>query len=412
MLAVGDSTRPSPWAATWYALRLGCLSFGGPAGQIALVSRELVEERRWLPAADFARALNLAMLLPGPEALQTVIYVGWRLYGAPGGIVAGLAFLGPGAVLLVGLSWLYMRWGALAPVAAGLTGLKAVVVALVSVALVSLARRMLRARSDYGIAIGAGLWVAVLHFSSAVALALGALVTLAMRQPHEPTASVARPTRDYGHVCRVIGAGLVLWCLPWGIVHIMAPGSVAEQVYLTLTRVALGGFGGAYAIVSWVGQLFVQDHHWIGVADLTAGIGLSETTPGPLLLVLQFYGFAAGWLAATPSLAWISAIICAFLASWATFLPSFVLVLALAPEVESLVARPAIARALQGVGAAVVGVIATFAVGVGRAVLMPQGMLDWRPTVIAAGAGLLLSRRGVGLPATMALGIVAGWLTG
>jgi len=410
-MVVGERNRPSPWAATRYALRLGCLSFGGPAGQIALVSREVVDERRWLDADDFARALNLAMLLPGPEALQTVIYVGWRLYGVRGGIVAGMAFLGPGAALLIGLSWLYMRWGALAPVAAGLTGLKAVVAAMVAVALVSLSRRMLRTRRDQCIALAAGLWVAALHLSSAIALALAALVAL-IGPVHERGPAVARPVRDHGHVYRVVGVGVVLWLLPWALVHIVAPASVAEQVYLTLSRVAVGGFGGAYAIVSWVGQLFVEKHHWIGLADVTAGIGLSETTPGPLLLVLQFYGFAAGWLAAAPGDALSSAVLCALLASWATFLPSFVLVLGLAPDVESLVAQPVIARALQGVSAAVVGVIATFAVGVGRAVLLPHGNLEWRPTVIAVAAGWLLSRQWLGLPATIAVGVVAGWLLG
>jgi chromate transporter len=402
-------TPPSPRSAAAYALRLGCLSFGGPAGQIALISREVVDEHRWIDAATFSRALNLAMLLPGPEALQTVIYVGWRLYGVPGGIVAGLAFLGPGAAMLVALSWLYVRFGGLPSVAGGLIGLKSVVVAVIVLALCALARSLLRSRRDGAIALIAFGLVAVAHLSCATALAFGAAVALVGAAPPTTHRPAQRGSRSHVYRYKVLAWGVLLWLLPFEVVHQLAPASIAEQLYVALSRVALGGFGGAYAVVTWVGQLFVQDHHWVSVADLTAGIGLAETTPGPLVLVLQFYGYVAGWLAATPERAGSMALACAILASWATFLPSFVLVLGLAPEVESLVSRPRIAQALAGVGAAVVGVIATFAFGVGRAVLVPDARVDTVALGIATAAGLLLGRRWLGLPATIALGVAAGW---
>ena len=180
----GGIQRPAPGVAFLYALRLGCLSFGGPAGQIALVNRELVEERRWLDAATFARALNLAMVLPGPEALQVVIYTGWRLFGAVGGIVAGLSFLVPGALLLMGLSYGYVRWGGLAPVASSLVGLKAVVMALVLLSIGQLAQRLLRSRVAWLIAAFSFGAVALAGWPSPATLVLGA-ITVAIGMPAE-----------------------------------------------------------------------------------------------------------------------------------------------------------------------------------------------------------------------------------
>lgn len=397
--------RPRPVEAALYALRLGCLSFGGPAGQIALVSREVVDERAWLDAPTFARALQLAMLLPGPEALQTVIYVGWRLFGVPGAVVSGLAFLGPGAALLVVLAWIYVRFGALAPVAAGLHGLKAVVLALIVTASAGLARKLLHSAWDVAIALLSAGIVLGAHFPVPVALAVGALSSLIGRRGPDSTPAPPWATVDVRHLGRVLGAGLILWAVPLAIAHALEPGGIAERTYLVLSRAALGGFGGAYAVVSWVGPLFAQKYHWLGVADLAAGIGLSETTPGPLLLVLPFYGFVAGWLSVHGAGALTTALGCAALAAWATFLPSFVFVIGLAPEFESLLGRPGIARALHGVGVAVLGVIASFAVSFGRSVLLPAGQIEPITAGIAAVAAVLLWRRWLPLPATLAVGV-------
>jgi len=400
---------PAPWEAFVYSLRLGCLSFGGPAGQIALVSRELVEERRWLDAATFARALNLAMVLPGPEALQVVIYTGWRLYGVLGGIVAGLSFLVPGALLLMGLSYGYVRWGGLAPVASSLVGLKAVVIALVVLSVVQLARRLLQTRIAALIAVISFGLIAVGALPIPAVLALGALAFVAVMPPAQLSHPVERPEIRWRAVAAVILVGLLLWLLTWVSLHRWAPHSTAEQLFLALSRVALGGFGGAYSMVAWSGQLFVQHYGWLTSADLVAGIGLAESTPGPLLLVLQFYGFVSGWLAADAGSPLATATLCAVVASIASFLPSFVLVLAAAPAVDYLAEEPRLKRGLQGVGAAVVGVIATFALGLGRATLWTGGSINGLAVAIALAAGLLLATRRVGLPATLALGVCAGW---
>ncbi len=407
---VDASVRPTPWAAIRYALRLGCLSFGGPAGQIALVTRELVEERRWIDAATFARALNLAMLLPGPEALQVVIYVGWRLYGIWGGVIAGLSFIGPSAALLIGLSIFYVRFGALAPVAAALVGLQAVVVAVIVLALYALCRRLLRSLLMRLIAMGAFALVTWGHLPVPVALAMGAATLLWGHRASRSAYTAPPAVIDWRRLLLIFSAGTILWLLPWVLLHLWAPLSIAAKLYATLSGIALGGFGGAYAIVAWVGQLFVHDYRWISIADLTAGLGLSETTPGPLLLVLQFYGFVAGWGAADLGSPLWTALVCAALASFSIFLPSFVLVLALAPAVETVVGRPAIKRALEGVGAAVVGIIATFALGVARAVLFPGAILAPRACVIAVVAGVLLHRQRLSLMSTLAAGLFAGWM--
>ncbi len=405
----GGVQRPAPGVAFMYALRLGCLSFGGPAGQIALVNRELVEERRWLDAATFARALNLAMVLPGPEALQVVIYTGWRLFGAVGGIVAGLSFLVPGALLLMVLSYGYVRWGGLAPVASSLVGLKAVVMALVLLSIGQLAKRLLRSRLAWLIAAFSFGSVAVAGWPIPATLVLGA-ITFAMGMPAERvTRPVARRDIRWQAMGVVLLVGFLLWSLTWMSVHLWAPHSRAEQLFLALSRVALGGFGGAYSMVAWSGQLFVQHYGWLSSADLAAGIGLAESTPGPLLLVLQFYGFVSGWLAADIGSPLATASICALAASIASFLPSFVLVLAAAPAVDFLADEPRLKRCLQGVGAAVVGVIATFALGLGRATLWSGGSINGPALVIALGAASLLATRRLGLPATLALGVCAGW---
>jgi chromate transporter len=374
-----------------------------------LVSRELVEERRWLDAATFARALNLAMVLPGPEALQVVIYTVWRLYGVLGGIVAGLSFLVPGALLLMGLSYGYVRWGGLAPVASSLVGLKAVVIALVVLSVVQLARRLLQTRIAALIAVISFGLIAVGALPIPAVLALGALAFVAVMPPAQLSHTVERPEIRWRAVGVVILVGLLLWLLTWVSLHRWAPHSTAEQLFLALSRVALGGFGGAYSMVAWSGQLFVQHYGWLTSADLVAGIGLAESTPGPLLLVLQFYGFVSGWLAADAGSPLATATLCAVVASIASFLPSFVLVLAAAPAVDYLAEEPRLKRGLQGVGAAVVGVIATFALGLGRATLWSGESINGLAVAIALAAGLLLATRRLGLLATLALGVCAGW---
>jgi chromate transporter len=405
---MSGSERPTPWAAFGYALRLGCLSFGGPAAQIALISHEVIEVRRWLNAAAFSRALSLAMLLPGPEALQVVIYLGWRLFGALGAILAGLAFLLPGALLLAGLSFAYMQLGSMPGIAAALVGLKAIVIALVLVALITLARRILRTPLNWMIAASSFVLGLTCSLPTPMLLAGGAFTALLFADAEPMESAETAVSVSFGRILGISAVGGCCWLLPWLALRIFVPGSIGEVMYLSLSRVAIGGFGGAYAMVAWTGDLFVQTYHWIGFEDVSAGIGLSEATPGPLLLALQFYGFVAGWGAPQYGSPATTAILCSILALVASFLPSFVSVIALAPAVETIAHRPKLLRALGGVSAVVIGIIATFALNLAHAVLVQNSVPHIAPCVIAVLGFVLLLTRRIGLAGALISGIVAG----
>lgn len=393
-----------------YGLRLGCISFGGPAGQIGILHREVVDERNWLTDAEFVRALNLCMLLPGPEALQLVIYLGWRWHGAIGGIVAGLCFLLPASLLLTLLSFVWVLYGALTPVAAIVAGLQCVVVALVLEAVQRLARRALTGPLQRVVALLAFAALAFAHVPFLVVLALAGVVgRFALLPAAVPPSSAPPPWR---RTVQHLLVGCAAWLLPWLLLLWASPGSRLERLYLYFSKVAIGGFGGAYAVLAYVNQELVATLGWLDAKDLLAGLALSETTPGPLVIVLQFYGFVAGWNAPGSLSPAVSALACAALASWALFLPSFVLVIALAPWVDRLLASRALAATLAGVTAAVVGVIGAFALTVALSVLFPAGSWAprWSAVAIAAAAWWLLTRTKLGLPWVLAGGACASLL--
>ena len=398
-------------AALRYGWRLGCLSFGGPAGQIALLHREVVHEHGWLDEDEFARALNFCMLLPGPEALQLVIYIGWRWYGTPGGLLAGLCFLIPAMALLTALSFVFVLYGTLAPVAAVVTGLKAVVVALVLQALVRLGRRALKGRWHALYAALAFIALAILKLPFPAIVVAGLLTgPLVFRNASAPAGAI--PLRGAPPVSRalgILGGGAALWLLPLLLLALFAAGPLPTRLYLFFSQTAIVGFGGAYAILAYVNAQLVDVLHWLSPPQLLAGLALAETTPGPLVLVLQFYGFVTGWNAPGGMTPAHSALLGSALVSWATFLPSFVLVLAGAPYLERVAANARLAAALEAVTAMVVGVIASFALAVALAVLLPRGIAapDWVAVVIAAGAGLALTRTRLGLPWILAGGAAA-----
>lgn len=416
-------------AAARFWLRLGCVSFGGPAGQIAILHREVVETRRWIDDAEFARALNFCMLLPGPEALQLAIWLGWRLHGVPGGIVAGLGFILPAAFLLLALSYVYVAHGELAPVAGVLSGLKAVVVALVLQALVRIGKRALRGPVHWALAIGAfvGLQYAGVPFP--VLLAIGAAVGFAVLRPASVTDAL-RSTGTAGAVpatpgvdtavgatrsrvprgaALVLVAGAVLWLVPWlALQTVDVP--IARAAYAFFTQVALVTFGGAYAVLAYVNQHLVEVQGWLAPADVVAGLALAETTPGPLVLVLQFYGFVAGWSQPGVVAPLPGAVLTALATSWATFLPSFVLILVGAPYVERLTSNPRLAGMLEAVTALVVGVIASLAVAIALAVFVPRGWAtpEWTRLALAIVAYAVLARTRVAVHWVLAGGAAAG----
>jgi chromate transporter len=381
---------PSRREAFRYWLRLGLISFGGPVAQIAIMHRELVEERRWVDERTYLNALNLCILLPGPEALQLAIWMGWRLHGVAGGVIAGLCFILPSVALLLGLSFIYALHGDVPLVAAALLGLKATAIALIVQAVVRISRRALRNPLHWLLA-GIALVLMVGRLAPFPLVVAGAaLVGFLMRKreaaPQAPVSPVAFPWRT-------LATGMVLWGAPAIAILLLAgPDSLFADIYRFFTTAALVTFGGAYAVLAWVNQQAVDVYAWLTQADAVAGLALAETTPGPLIIVLQFVGFMAGWNQPGSLAPPAAATIAALLASWATFLPSFIFILVGAPYGEKLSSNVRLSTALACMTAAVVGVIGSLAILFGRNVLFPAGLAtpDWTAIGIAMAAfGLL-----------------------
>jgi chromate transporter len=401
---------PSRREAFRFWLRLGFISFGGPAGQIAIMHREVVELRRWVDERAFMQALNVCMLLPGPEALQLAVWLGWRLHGTAGGLVAGLCFILPSMAILLALSFVYAVHGDLPLVAAGLAGLKATVIALIVQALVRIAGRALRHPVHWLLAIAAFVLIAGRLAPFPLVLAGAALAGLLAGD--DAGGSPASPA-DRGTPWRTLAVGVALWAAPaLAIVALAGPHSLLAALYRFFTSAALVTFGGAYAILSWVNQRAVEAYGWVTQADAIAGLALAETTPGPLIMVLQFIGFMAGWHGSGGDGA--AATVAALLTSWATFLPAFVVILVAAPYVLRLAENRRLAAALAGITAAVVGIIASLALAFGRSVLFPAGLEapDWGAIMIAAVAFAALQWTRLDMLWVIAGGLVAGLALG
>ncbi|HEU0223845.1 MAG TPA: chromate efflux transporter [Steroidobacteraceae bacterium] len=403
--------RPDRREAFRFWLKLGFISFGGPAGQIAIMHREVVERRGWLDDRAFMHALNFCMLLPGPEALQLAIWIGWRLHGTVGGIVAGICFIVPAMLLLLGLSFVYALHGDVPAVAAVLLGLKATVIALIAQALLRLSRRALSHPLHWLLA-GAAFVLMVTGLVPFPLILAGAALAGLFAHRGRAAAGAAAPAQ---FPWRSLLAGIALWALPAiAILALAGQGSFFAELYRFFTTAALITFGGAYAVLAWVTQQVVEVHGWLTQAEAVAGLALAETTPGPLIIVLQFIGFMAGWNQAGAADPAAAATVAALLTSWATFLPSFIFILVGAPYVERLAANLRLAGALAGITAAVVGVIGSLAVVFGRNVLFPAGLEapDWGGVAIALAALLLLERTGLDVLWVIAAGAVAGLALG
>jgi len=409
----GQRDSPSFAEAARFWVRLGFISFGGPAGQIAVLHREVVERRAWLDERSFTGALNFCMLLPGPEALQLAIYLGWKLHGVRGGLVAGLGFIVPAVLLLLALSFAYARYSTL-PVATGiLLGLKSAVVALVLEALLRIGKRALRRPLHVVLAVAsfAALQWLGLPFPLIV-LAAGAVgLAAAWRAPR----SQARPVPQAGRTMspsRTLATGLTLWILPLvAVVATLGAESLWARLYLFFSQAALVTFGGAYAVLGYVTQHLVVDLGWVTAQQSAAGLALAETTPGPLVIVLQFMGFMAGWNQPAPLASATAALLAAVLVSWATFLPSFVFIFLGAPYVERIAREPRIAAALAAITAAVVGIIATLAVLLAKVVVLPAGPAgapSWAALAIAVATWLALRHTRFDLPWVLAAAALAG----
>jgi chromate transporter len=396
-----SSTRPHPppfAEAVRFWAKLGFVSFGGPAGQIAILHREVVERRHWLDDGEFTRALNFCMLLPGPEALQLAIFLGWKMHGIRGGLVAGLGFVLPAVLLLFALSYVYVAHGSLSWVSALLYGLKAAVIALVLQAMVRIARRALKESPHVVLALASFVAIEFARLPFPVVLLLAAAVGAYLARhaaSNEGAAASATPAHR-ARTARIAAAGFALWLIPLLVVVATLGGSsLWTAIYLFFTKAALVTFGGAYAVLGYVTSQLVDKLAWVTADQSVAGLALAETTPGPLIIVLQFMGFMAGWNQPGPLSPLGSALLAGALATWATFLPSFVFILLGAPYVERLTRNARIAGALGAITAAVVGVIATLVLLLAQVVLFPDGWRvapDWNAVLIALAAWFLLER--------------------
>ncbi|MBK1658046.1 chromate efflux transporter [Paracraurococcus ruber] len=417
----------------WF--RIGCLSFGGPAGQIALMHREVVDERRWVSDARFLHALNFCTLLPGPEAQQLATYLGWLMHGVKGGVAAGLLFIIPGALVMLALSAIYVGFGAVPLIAALFFGLKCAVLVLVVEALLRVARRALKGRLPWLLAAAAflALFLFGLPFPLVVLAAalLGYLLPAAFAGGGHGAAKDGPPAMldallaaEPDRIARLAGAarraGLVavaLWLWP---VALLIGTPLWGDLAWFFSKMAVVTFGGAYAVLAYVAQEAVEHYRWLTAGQMLAGLGLAETTPGPLILVLQFVGYLAGHAAGG---AW-GGVLGAVLTLWVTFAPCFAWIFLGAPYVERLHDQPRLKGALAGVTAAVVGVIGNLALWFGLRVLfgevraVPLGpavlevpvptTLDPLAALLAMLAAVALFRMKLGVVRTLALTALAG----
>ncbi|MCB1508689.1 MAG: chromate efflux transporter [Hyphomicrobiaceae bacterium] len=357
-------SRSSPsWIELWKAFgAIGLLSFGGPAGQIALMHRVIVEERGWLDEARFLRALNYCMLLPGPEAMQLAAYAGWLLRGVAGGLLAGLLFILPGFFVLIAFSALYVTLGEVPLVAGLFFGIKAAVLAIVAEALVKVARRALKQPAAHAVAFLSFVAIFVFAVPFPLIILMAALAGAIFFRQDSARAGMPVETIGHAHVLPTLLLWGGLWALPVaGLVLALGPESLFAREATFFSWTAIITFGGAYAVLAYVAQVVVSTYHWLSAADMLAGLGLAETTPGPLILVLVFVGFVAAHNAPGGLDPMLAGVLGAGVTLWVTFVPCFLWIFLGAPYVEGLGARPRLSAALSGVTAAVVGVIANLA---------------------------------------------------
>jgi chromate transporter len=388
---VNAPARPRPEPVTlgeafWVWLRIAMLSFGGPAGQIAVMHRILVDEKRWIGEQRFLHALNYCMVLPGPEAQQLATYIGWLMHRAKGGIVAGVLFVIPGAVAIMALSWLYVLYGRVGIVSALFFGLKAAVLAVVVQAVVRIGSRALKSTPSRVLAasafvliffagapfplivLGAGIigWWSARQGSTAFSGgshggSKGAVVADADTLLGEELPAHASPT--WRETVRTAAIWLSLWLLPVAALLIaLGPDDVFSRIATFFSTMAMVTFGGAYAVLAYVAQQAVDTYGWLGPREMLDGLGMAETTPGPLIMVLQFVGFLGAYRAPGTMSALLAGTLGGLLATWVTFVPCFLWIFLGAPFIERLRGNAAVAGALSAITAAVVGVVLNLAI--------------------------------------------------
>lgn len=399
-------------------LKIGLLSFGGPAAQIALMHRILVDEKHWLDEQQFLNALSFCMLLPGPEAMQLATYSGWRLRGISGGLIAGGLFVIPGAIVILGLAALFAILGDVPLVSTLFLGVKAAVLIIVIEALLRVSKRALKSRMYWVIALAA--FIGIFFFSVPFPLIIlaAAIVGFALGVKSDPVLAVKIET-SLGKTIRVILIGLVIWLVP---IALVSGTPILGEIGAFFSKLAVVTFGGAYAVLAYMGQDVVTHFGWLSAGEMMDGLGLAETTPGPLILVTEFVGFIAGY---RDGGIWIG-IAGAGVALWATFIPCFLWIFAGAPYIDWISAQPRLSGALGAITAAVVGVILNLSVWFALHVFFASvtretygwltlwqpelASFDWRVGVLSVLCGVLLLRFHMGIAWLLLISSGLGWL--
>jgi chromate transporter len=411
--ARGDLHAPSfaEFFKTW--LKIGCINFGGPAGQIAMMHRIAVDEKKWIDEPRFLHALNFCMLLPGPEATKLATYIGWLLHGVRGGLTAGILFVLPGALVMLGLSLLYALGRGFSIVDGALFGIKAAVLVIVVEALIRIGKRALKTSLLLGLA---GLaFVGIFFFALPFPLIVVAAALVGWLVAHSQPALLGLKTDGAatppapGRWRQAIVAsvtGLALWWAPVALaLVVLGPSHVLVSIGMFFSKLAVVSFGGAYAVLAYMAQEAVETHHWMTAPEMVDGLGLAETTPGPLILVTQFVGFLAAFRDAAPFSPIVAGVLGAAMTTWVTFTPPMLWIFAGAPFIEQLRSNQRLSGMLAAITAAVVGVILNLTVWFALHVLFRQveerhaGILRWyafdplaldlKATALAVIAGIL-----------------------
>ncbi len=423
-------------------LRVAAQSFGGPAGQIAVMHRILVEEKKWVDEDQFLHALNYCMLLPGPEAQQLATYIGWLLHGVRGGLAAGGLFVLPGYLCILALSVLYAGFQTVFLVQALFYGLKPAVMAVVVEAVVRVGKRALKNRFMVGIAVLAFVAIFFLNLPyPVIVVSAGILGLLGNRlkpdafqviRAHKVTEESVARRPSLGATLRTVVLWLLIW---WGPVLVIlatnGSGSVFSQIAVFFSKLAVVTFGGAYAVLAYMAQEAVATYHWLGPGEMLDGLGLAETTPGPLIQVVGFVGYLGAYRQGVGLEPWLAGVLGSTLATWVTYAPCFLFIFAGAPYIQYLRNRPSLNAALSAITAAVVGVIFNLAVWFSLHVLFSKlstvqwgpvhvlvptlGSLDPFALIVAGLAMAAMLRFHVGMLRTLAvsavLGILWRWLS-
>ncbi|MDB5812748.1 MAG: Chromate transport protein ChrA [Betaproteobacteria bacterium] len=413
-------------AAFWYWLKLGFISFGGPTGQIAIMHQDLVENKRWISEQRFLHALNYCMVLPGPEATQLATYIGWMMHKTRGGIVAGVLFVLPSLLILIGLSWIYLAYGQVPAIAGFLYGIKPAVTAIVVFAAYRIGSRALKNAALWSIAAAAFIAIFALKVpfpyivvAAGIAGFLGGRYApakfatggghaatdkrygAAIIDDDTPAPPHARFT--WARLARVCAVAGILWCGAMTLLYaIYGWEATLTQMGWFFTKAAMLTFGGAYAVLPYVYQGGVEQYGWLTAPQMIDGLALGETTPGPLIMVVTFVGFVGGWTKEIlgPDHIFAGATLAALVVTYFTFLPSFIFIFLGAPLIETTHGNLKFTAPLTGITAAVVGVILNLAVFFAYHVLWPQGLngsFEWLPALLGAAAIIALFRFKVGI---------------